>query len=97
MYKDAGYLVMEKKECFGILDRVFPVSDSGLREIVPECFNCPERVSCLKEALSTEEGIEMRSEILDRAPTRGLTGRLKRWSQKKELSRLAELERKRKR
>ena len=46
----------EKNECFGILDNVFPISENGLREIVTECFQCPDRVLCLKIALSTEEG-----------------------------------------
>ena len=85
---------MEKKECFGILDRVFPVSDKGLREVTPDCFECALRVACLKEALTTREGIEMRSEMLDRAPVSGIVGRIRRWSQRKELSRLAELDKK---
>ncbi len=79
---------MAKKACFGILDKVFPVGEKGLREVVPECFNCPEGTLCLKDALATKEGLEMREEILDRAAASGLMGRLQRWSQKKELSRL---------
>lgn len=83
---------MEKKDCFGILDNVFPLTDRGLREIVPECFECDDRLSCLKEALATEEGVEMREGILKRAPAGGLIGRIKRWSGKKELRRMAEKE-----
>ncbi len=79
---------MIKKDCYGILDKVFPVGSNALREITPECFHCPERTSCLKSALYTEEGLNMRGEILDRAATSGLIGRLQLWSQKKELSRL---------
>ena len=85
--KSRGDVCMSNKDCFGILDKVFPVGDKGLREIVPECFNCPERIPCLKAALSTREGLEMRVEILDRASDSGLIGKLKRWSQKKDLSR----------
>ena len=88
---------MEEKDCFGILDKVFPVGEQGLREIVPECFQCPERTLCLKAALSTEEGLEMRAEILDRASAGGLMCRLQRWSQKKELSRLINQEKEKKR
>ena len=77
-----------KKDCYGVLDEVFPVGESGLREIVPECFHCPDRTPCLKSALKTEEGLAMRAEILERAETKGMIGRLKRWLQKKELSRL---------
>jgi len=90
-------MTMEMRECFGILDKVFPVTDRGLREVVPECFQCPERVSCLKTAISTSEGIEMRSELLAKNTAGGLKGRLHRWSEKKALSRLAEQEEKDKR
>ncbi len=85
---------MTKKDCFGILDKVFPVGEKGLREVVPECFQCHDRISCLKGALSTEEGLEMRAENLDRAGAGGMIGRLKRWSRKKELSRLMEEQKK---
>jgi len=87
---------MVNKDCFGILDKVFPNGPDGLREIVPECFHCPERLPCLKTALSTEQGIEMREEILDRAADSELVGRLQRWSRKKELSRLTKQEKKKK-
>ena len=82
-----------KRECFGILDKVFPLGKEGLREIVPACFECPDRKSCLKTALNTEEGLGLRTEVLDRSPAEGLLGRLKRWSDKKELSRLRKLQR----
>lgn len=88
---------MEKRDCFGVLDRVFPVGERGLREVVPECFQCTDRTQCLKAALTTKEGIKMREGIIDRAAARGLMGRLQRWSQKKELSRLAKEEKKKNR
>ncbi len=77
----------EKKACFGILEKVFPMGKDGLREIVPECFQCPNKKECLQAALKTREGLEFRSGILERAPANGLTGRLRRWSEKKSLSR----------
>lgn len=79
---------MEKKACFGVLHRVFPVGDKGLREVPPECLECPDRVSCLRRALKTREGLELKAENLDRAEATGMVGRLRRWSRKKELSRL---------
>ena len=88
---------METRDCFGILDNVFPKGKEGLREIVLACFQCPERTSCLRTALSTKEGIKMKEEILDRAVAGGLVGSLQRWSRKKELSRLAKEEKKKKR
>jgi len=87
---------MAKKDCFGILDKVFPVGENGLRGIIPECFQCPERTQCLKSALLTEEGLIMRADILDRAAAGGMIGRLKLWSQKKELSHLIRKEREKK-
>ncbi|MBN1625535.1 MAG: hypothetical protein JW944_03335 [Deltaproteobacteria bacterium] len=86
----------EKKGCFGILDNVFPISDNGLREVPAECFQCPDRISCLKTAVSTEEGIKMREGVLDRAAKDGVIGRLQRWSRKKELHRLLKQQEKKK-
>jgi hypothetical protein len=82
----------EKRNCFAILDRVFPKGDQGLREVPPECFECPDRISCLREAMKTKEGLEMRAQLLIRAENRGLIGRFQRWSQKKQLSRMAKEE-----
>ncbi len=81
-------MAVRKKACFGVLDKVFPVGEEGLREVVPECFQCVERVECLRTALSTKEGLEMRALNLDRAAAGGRLGWLRRWSRKKELSRL---------
>lgn len=84
-----------KNDCFGVLDKIFPVGGEGLREIIPDCFDCPDRVSCLKTALSTEEGIEMQEMVINRNADSGLIGRLQRWSRKKELNRLKEQEKNR--
>ena len=84
----SGCLIMEKKACVGVLHRVFPVGDKGLREVPPECLECPDRVSCLQWALKTREGLEMKVENMDRAEVSGMIDRLRRWSRKKDLSRL---------
>jgi hypothetical protein len=76
-----------QKDCFGILDKVFPMGKEGLREIVPACFDCPDRKECLQAALNTEQGLVFRGEIVDRSPSSGLVGRFKRWSDRKDLSR----------
>jgi len=60
----------------------------GLREIVPTCFECPDKGACLREALQTDEGLALRSEALKRSSERGWVGRFRRWSEKKELSRV---------
>lgn len=76
------------KDCFGILDKVFPMGKNGLRESPSECFQCSERTACLKAALNTKEGLTIKGEVLDRAAASGMVGRFKRWSRKKELHRL---------
>ena len=79
---------METKDCFGILDRVFPMGDGGLREVPSECMGCPDKIECLRRAMSTQEGLELKGEMLDRAAATGMIGRLQRWSRKKALNRL---------
>lgn len=88
-HKAAGNegVMMSRKDCYSALNRVFPRTGSGERQVPPECFACPDRVSCLKEAIQTEEGLEMRTELLMRAEQGGLVGRLQRWSQKKHMAR----------
>jgi hypothetical protein len=80
---------MEKKACYGNLDKVFPYGKEGLRMVPSECLDCQERLPCLKTAIGTKEGLEMRSDNLKRIPVKGVLDRIKRWSQKKELSRLS--------
>ena len=63
----------------------------GLRQIVPRCFDCPHKKSCLQAALSTREGLVLRNQILDREPAAGFVGRIKRWSERKSLNRLMKL------
>ncbi len=81
-------MTRSSKACFGVLDNVFPMGKEGLREIFPSCFECPDRIACLRAALQTEKGFELRGEALKRSSEAGFVGRLKRWSEKKELSRL---------
>jgi len=81
-------MAKKTQSCFGVLDGVFPMGEEGLREVVPTCFDCPDRKPCLQMALTTKDGLEFRGEVLRRTPVRGLVGRLKRWSEKKSLGRL---------
>ena len=75
------------KNCFGILDQVFPMGEAGLREVPEQCLRCSEKTPCLREALGTPEGLAVRSEAWDRMPARGLVDKLRRWSGRKELDR----------
>lgn len=76
-----------RKDCFGMLQEVFPMGGSGLREVPARCFDCPHKTPCMKAALETREGIAFKDDVLGRSPVKGFLGRLKRWSEKKELAR----------
>ena len=75
-----------KPPCFGILDKVFPMGKHGLREVVPACYECQYKKECLQKALETRDGLEFRSEIIDRFPAEGVVGWLKKWSERKILN-----------
>ncbi len=79
-----------KKECFGVLEKVFPLGERGLRETPSSCIECADKTECLRAALSTREGIDFRGELLEQRGSGGFVGLIKRWSRKKELSRLME-------
>lgn len=81
---------MDRKECYGVLDKVFPEGTDGLRQVPQHCFNCPEHTECLKAALASREGAAFRMELLNRRRPMGLVDRIKRWSERKALSRLLE-------
>lgn len=76
--------------CFGVLDRVFPLSADGLRSSPEECLACGAKTDCLRAALQGQEGIRLKQEQVDRAFHAGLTGFWKRWSEKKHLSRASQ-------
>jgi hypothetical protein len=78
---------MAGKPCFGKLDEVFPMGTEGLREVVPTCFGCPDKTACLRAALATEQGLTLRKEAIDRSEPRGFVDRIRRWSERKALSR----------
>jgi hypothetical protein len=83
-----GLGTTEKRECYGVLDKVFPMGDEGMREVPPRCQECSGRVACLRTAMSTPEGIALRAEMGNRAPAKGIWGRLQAWSMRKELYRM---------
>ena len=78
---------MDRKECFGVLDKVFPEAEQGLREVPQECLRCEEHTDCLKTALASREGIAFRMELLNRRKPMGVMDRIRRWSERKALSR----------
>jgi len=73
-------------QCFGCLERVFPIGREGLRESPPGCLCCACKTECLRRALSGEQGIVVHEERLERAYRFGGVGFLERWSQQKRLA-----------
>ncbi len=76
----------DKPDCFGILDKVFPMTALGLRQTPDYCFNfCPVKTQCLEYAMTTKNGTTLEEEIIERGTESGAIGFLERWSRKKQV------------
>lgn len=72
------------KNCFGDLETVFPLGREGLREISARCWDCIERVECLRLAVSKGEMADLlKEEVAVRHDPDGLAGSIRRWSRRK--------------
>lgn len=75
-------------DCFGQLEKVFPMTETGLRQTPDDCFyQCPVKTRCLKLALSGEKGAQVEEEIIERGSRAGLINFFERWSRKKQIHR----------
>lgn len=75
-----------RPECFGVLDKVFPVGPGGIRVVPLECWECRERVECLRRATQEGAGREvLQDELAERQENAlgGVAGFLRRWSRLK--------------
>lgn len=77
----------ERPYCYGKLDLVFPMGKNGFRESPESCFPCIFKTACLRQAMSSRDGLKVRVEMVDRAYEAGWMGKLKRWSSRKALNR----------
>ncbi len=78
----------EKPDCFGILEKVFPMTDKGLRQTPDDCYyHCPVKTKCLQQAMATKEGIKVEEEIIERSEKSGVMNFFERWSRKKQAHR----------
>ena len=75
-------------ECFGNLQKVFPMGKDGLRHTPEDCFACLQKTKCLRSAIQSKDGLKVKEEHLDRAYNSGMIGFVERWSRKKRLSSL---------
>lgn len=69
--------------CFGILEKVFPKAEHGLRESPKDCLKCLFKTECLRAAMAGLRGLKVREELVDRAYNTGHMTFLERWSRKK--------------
>lgn len=75
-------------DCFGNLEKVFPMTRSGLRETPEDCFfHCPVKTRCLKQAMATKDGVKVEEEIIERGTKAGAMTFFERWSRKKQAHR----------
>jgi hypothetical protein len=78
----------ETPECFGTLEKVFPMGDKGLRQTPDECFyQCPVKTKCLQQAMATKDGVKVEEEIIERSSKAGAMNFFERWSRKKQVHR----------
>ena len=75
----------DRPECFGILEKVFPMTEMGLRQTPDYCFdNCPIKTKCLEYAMTTKNGVNVEEEIIERGVKSGAINFFERWSRKKQ-------------
>jgi len=77
----------EYPTCFGNLEIVFPMGKDGLRSTPYTCMVCDHKTGCLRTAMESPFGIEVREEMVDRAYASGRMGFFRRWSRRKTFSR----------
>jgi hypothetical protein len=75
-------------DCFGDLEKVFPMGPKGLRVTPEECFyHCPVKTKCLQQAMATKNGIQVEEEVIERSTKAGAMTFFERWSRKKQAHR----------
>lgn len=76
-------------ECFGVLENVFPKTESGLRETPESCLlSCRHKTECLRKAMSHgPEAAQAKEERVDQAYDAGMLSFFERWARKKDLKR----------
>ena len=75
-------------DCFGDLEKVFPMGPKGLRETPEQCFyHCPVKTKCLQQAMATKNGIQVEEEVIERSMKAGSISFVERWSRKKQAHR----------
>lgn len=72
---------IERPDCFGDLETVFPLGENELRQSPESCLTCPHKTDCLRRALGTEAGAAVeRGGAAGANPSSRLFKGLRRWS-----------------
>ncbi len=78
----------ELPQCFGNLEKVFPMTENGLRQTPDDCFfHCPVKTRCLQQAMTGKKGAQVEEEVIERSSKAGLMNFFERWSRKKQVHR----------
>ena len=83
--RDAGEKSLP--DCFGQLEKVFPMASHGLRQTPESCMCCLHKTPCLRQAMSGTGGLNVKEEMVERKEKAGGMGFFERWSRKKKLHR----------
>lgn len=81
-------------ECFGNLEKVFPLGNDGLRQTPDLCMACGHKTPCLRKALVAGGAARIRFERIEQEEGGG--GFFRRWSARKHYFRTLEKEKKHK-
>ena len=87
----------ERIECFGRIECVFPMGDTGLRESPETCMACELKVECLKTAIAGGGGLTVEEEKIDRAYASRRISFVQRWARRKAIHRRREVQKARNR
>jgi hypothetical protein len=75
-------------ECFGNLEKVFPMGENKLRQTPDDCFyHCSVKTRCLQRAMATMAGVKVEEELIERSTRAGAMNFFERWSRKKQIQR----------
>ncbi|RJP84300.1 MAG: hypothetical protein C4518_20205 [Desulfobacteraceae bacterium] len=78
----------QKPDCFGIMDRVFPMTEDGLRHSPRHCMACDYKTECLGTAIRQPAGVAVQEELVDRAYESRTISFIERWSKRKYLDKI---------
>jgi len=78
---------LKKPDCFGNLEKVFPMSDDGIRKSPGYCIrNCKFNKECINMAVNSSAGKKTKEERIDAMYESGNINFFARWARKKSLN-----------